>query len=97
MIAQLEQGVYKKDNRLLQRLEKKLGVWLTGDPDRIGTAKAEKEKKKAAQEKTAMADDKVKAAKKEDADSKITVDEDIPVIDDAPAADTETRELPEEK
>lgn len=48
MIVQLEQGIHKKDNPLLQRLEKKLGVWLTGDNERIGQPKAEKEKKKVA-------------------------------------------------
>ena len=31
------------DNKLLQRLEKKLGVWLTGASDRIGTPKTRDE------------------------------------------------------
>lgn len=46
VIVQLEQGSHKKDNKLLQRLEKMLGIWLTGNSERIGEPKAEKEKKK---------------------------------------------------
>lgn len=93
---QLEQGVHKKDNPLLQRFEKKLGIWLTGNSDRIGTPKAEKEKKKAVQKKTPTSS-KVKPAKTENADSKVAAVENGPSIDETLTAATETGEQDDHK
>lgn len=39
VILEVESGKHKRDNQMLQKLEKKLGVWLTGDSERIGTSK----------------------------------------------------------
>jgi len=39
VILEIESGKHKRDNKLLQKMENKLGVWLTGDSERIGTSK----------------------------------------------------------
>ena len=45
-IIELESGKLNSDNKLLQRIENKLEVWLTGDPARLGTPKTIERKSK---------------------------------------------------
>ena len=64
-MSELESGKHPRDNKLLQRIEKKLGVWLTGSTDRIGEPKTEEPKKapKAAETAKTKSGTKPKAAK----------------------------------
>jgi hypothetical protein len=64
-VSELESGKHPRDNKLLQRIEKKLGVWLTGSTDRIGEPKTEEPKKapKAAETAMTKSGGKPKAAK----------------------------------
>lgn len=64
-MSELESGRHPRDNKLLQRIEKKLGVWLTGSSDRIGEPKTEEPKKapKAAEAAKTKSGGKPKAAK----------------------------------
>lgn len=39
VVVDLEAGKLKRDNKLLQKAENVLGVWLTGEAERIGTPK----------------------------------------------------------
>ena len=86
-MVELEQGIHKKDNQLLQRLEQKLGVWLTGGSDRIGTPtpKAEKQKKKAAHAKTTSKKDQENVNK--DGEKKESGDDENVSTDEAVAMD----------
>lgn len=44
VIADLESGKHPRDNKLLQQLEGKLGIWLTGNPERLGEPKTKVKK-----------------------------------------------------
>ena len=52
-VARLESGQKLKDNQLLQRIERKLGIWFTGDSARIGSPIAKRESKKSKKERMA--------------------------------------------
>lgn len=69
-MVQLEQGVHKKDNKLVQQLETLLGVWLTGDSDRIGDSKPRKGKKAAVPVKAVVKEGKEAVEREDDAGEK---------------------------
>ncbi|KAL7010168.1 hypothetical protein EMMF5_000188 [Cystobasidiomycetes sp. EMM_F5] len=75
IITDLESGRHKHDNKLLQRLENKLGVWLTGDSERLGQPKTRESKtsKAATTPAKAATSKKSKVEAKED-DKKIVED-----------------------
>jgi len=67
VVTDLEAGTHKHDNTLLQKVENKLGIWLTGDVERHGQPKVKEFGKKNANAKASanksQADDKkVKSA-----------------------------------
>ena len=70
IVAELESGRHPKDNKLLQKLEGKLGVWLTkpellGEPKSRGKKASEESKPaaKAGEAKAGSGDEKSKQAK----------------------------------